>query len=120
MRNQEELNKVTEKVKELMAAPSCYSGLKEVCQKWLDSVGTDAEAEAAKTLVEALDECITPIDGLIAFAESEAGTGYFGEEKAKQLASHGKEIKAKGAKYCDCAACAACEALLEQKSLILV
>ncbi len=61
-----------------------------------------------------------PIDGLIAFADSEAGAQVFGAEKAKAVASHAKEIKAAGAKYCDCLACAAVEAILEKKEAIIV
>ena len=53
-----------------------------------------------------------PIDGLIAFAGSEAGVGVFGAELAKNILAHAKEIKAAGAAYCDCPACAACKACL--------
>lgn len=56
-----------------------------------------------------------PIDGLIAFAGSEAGAQIFGEGTAKNVLAHAEEVKAFGAKYCDCAACAACEAVLEKK-----
>ena len=58
---------------------------------------------------------IMPIDGLIAFAGSEMGAQVFGAEKAKGVLAHAEEIKAAGAKYCDCPACAACEAILEKK-----
>ena len=60
-----------------------------------------------------------PIDSLLAFAESEAGAKVFGAEKAPQVAAHAREIKAAGAKYCDCPACAAVEANLNRKSEIL-
>lgn len=60
-----------------------------------------------------------PIDGLIAFAGSETGAQVFGEETAKNVLAHGQKLKASGAKYCDCAACAACEAILEKKGEIL-
>ena len=50
------------------------------------------------------------------FAESEMGAKVFGgAEAAKGVAEHGKAIKAAGAKYCDCPACAAVEAILEKK-----
>ena len=56
------------------------------------------------------------VDNLIAFAESEMGAKVFGgAEAAKGVAEHGKAIKAAGAKYCDCPACAAVEAILEKK-----
>ena len=57
---------------------------------------------------------IVTVDGLIAFAESEAGAKVFGAN-AGNVAEHAKEIKAAGAKYCDCPACAAVEAILSKK-----
>lgn len=56
-----------------------------------------------------------PIDTLIGFAESEAGAQVFGADKAKDVAAHAREIKAEGAEYCDCPACAAAAAILEKK-----
>ena len=47
------------------------------------------------------------------------GAQVFGADGAKKILAHAEEIKAAGAKYCDCPACAACEALLNKKSEIL-
>lgn len=110
---------VVQKVNELLNAASCCAEAKEAAQNWLDALGTDQEAKQAKNLIAELEEDIMPIDGLIGFAESEAGAQVFGEEKAKQVAAHAKEIKAAGAKYCDCPACAAVEAILKKKEDIL-
>lgn len=112
-------NYVIEKVKELMSAPSCCAEAKAACQSWLDAIGTDREAEEARKLLAELEEDIIPIDGLIAFADSEAGENVFGKEKAGQVAAHAREIKAAGAKYCDCAACAAVAEILDKKEAIL-
>ena len=60
-----------------------------------------------------------PFVGLIAFAGSEAGVGVFGAELAKNILAHAKEIKAAGAEYCDCPACAACKAILDKKEELL-
>ena len=60
-----------------------------------------------------------PIDTLIAFAESDAGAKVFGEEHAKEVAAHAKEIKAAGEKYCDCPACAKVAEILERKNDML-
>lgn len=109
---------VTEKVKELMNAPSCCAEAKEVCQNWLDAAGTEKEAEATEKLIAEVEADIMPIDGLIGFAGSEMGAQVFGAEKAKEVLKHAEEIKAAGAKYCDCPACAACEAILEKKEEI--
>ena len=56
-----------------------------------------------------------PIDDLIAFACSDTGKDIFGEETARNIADHAKEIKADGAEYCDCDACAAALEILEHK-----
>ena len=117
--NQNVKEYVTEKVKELLNAPSCCAEAKEAGRNWLDALGTGKEKEMAEILIAELEEDIMPIEGLIAFAGSEAGAQVFGAEKAKQVLAHAEEIKASGAKYCDCAACAACEAILGKKEALL-
>lgn len=109
---------VIEKVKEMMCAHSCCAEAKAAAQAWLDAIGTEREAEEAKNLIAELEEDLMPIDQLIAFAESEAGAGVFGD-KAGEVADHGKGIKAAGGKYCDCPACAAVEAILARKDELL-
>jgi len=111
--SKETLEFAQEKAKELIAAPSCSAEAKEAAQAWLAAVGTDKQAEETKKFIAEMEEDIIPIDGLIAFAESDAGAKVFGD-KAKGVAEHGKEIKAAGAKYCDCPACAAVEAILSK------
>ena len=106
---------IRELTEDLLAAPSACAEVKETAQNYLDAIGSENEAAAAKTFVAD----IMPIDGLIAFAESDMGAKVFGEEGAKNILIHAKEIKSNGAKYCDCPACAACEALLEKKDEIL-
>ena len=113
--SQTEKEYIIEKAKELMAAPSCCQEAKDAAAAWIAAVGTEKEAEAAKILIAELEEDVTPIDGLIAFAGSEAGANVFGEA-AKGIEAHAIEIKAKGAKYCDCPACAAGAAILEKKA----
>lgn len=39
---------VSEKVKELMSAPSCCAEAKTACENWLKAAGTDQEAEQTK------------------------------------------------------------------------
>ncbi len=108
------------KVKELMEAHSCCAEAKAACQSWLEAVGTSREAEMTGKLISELEEDIMPIDGLIAFAGSEMGAQVFGAEQAKGVLAHAEEIKAAGAKYCDCPACAAVAAILEKKEEMLV
>ena len=116
---QETLNFVKEQTAALIAAPSCSAEAKAAAEKWLAAVGTAEEAEATKTYVAELEADIMPIDGLIGFAGSEAGVGVFGAEMAKNVLAHAEEIKAAGAEYCDCPACAACKAILEKKAELL-
>lgn len=107
------------KTHELMEAFSCSREAKEAAQSWLDAVGTDKEAEETRKYIEELEADIVTVDGLIGFAESDAGATVFGADKAKEVAAHGKEIKAAGAAYCDCPACAAVAAILEKKESML-
>ena len=116
---QETLNFVKEQTAALIAAPSCSAEAKAAAEKWLAAVGTAEEAEATKAYVAELEADIMPIDGLIAFADSDAGVGVFGAELAKNILAHAEEIKAAGAEYCDCPACAACKAILEKKAELL-
>ena len=110
---------IKELTQDLLQAPSACKEVKEAAQNYLDAAGTEKEADAATAYVKELEADIMPIDGLIAFAESDMGAKIFGAEMAKNVAAHGKDIKAAGAKYCDCPACTACEALLNKKSEIL-
>ena len=117
--NKEMLAFVTEKTKELIGAFSCSQETKDAANAWLQAVGTDHEAEETKKYIAELEEDVMPIDQLIGFAESEMGAEVFGEEKTKEVAAHAKKIKAEGAKFCDCPACAAAEAILQKKAEIL-
>ena len=109
---------VMEKARELMDAHTCCAEAREAIQAWLDAIGTDKEAEMAENLIAELEEDLMPVEQLIAFAESEAGAGVFGD-KAGEVAAHGRTIREAGGKYCDCPACAAVEAILEKKGELL-
>ena len=84
---------IRELTEDLLAAPSACAEVKETAQNYLDAIGGENEAAAAKTFVAELEEDIMPIDGLIAFAESDMGAKVFGEEGAKNILIHAKEIK---------------------------
>lgn len=114
--DKEVLSFVVEKTHELMNAASCSKETKASAQTWLDAVGTENEAAATKTYIAELEADIMPVDGLDFLC---MGAQVFGADKAKEVAAHAKEIKAAGATYCDCPACAAAEAILEKKDDIL-
>ena len=50
---------------------------------------------------------------------TEMGVKVFGEEMAKNVLAHAQDIKAKGAKYCDCPACKAVADILAKKEQML-
>ena len=65
------LDFVVANTKDLLAAPSACQEVKAAANAWLAAVGTEAEAaETAKYIAE-LAADIMPIDGLIAFGETE-------------------------------------------------
>ena len=113
-----EFNAIIEDTKKLINAPSCYAELKTKAQTWLDAIGTKEEQDAAKAFITELEGDITKIDNLVAFAHSEQATQIFGDG-AKAFAAHADELKASGAKYCDCAACTPGRAILANKNLII-
>jgi hypothetical protein len=113
------LDFVIEKTHDLMKAPSCSAEAKAAAQAWLDAVGTAQEAAETKKYIAELEGDIMPIDMLIAFAGSPQGAQVFGAEMAKQVEAHAKEIKAAGAKFCDCPACTAAGAILGKKAEII-
>lgn len=117
--NKEVLNYVVEKTQELMNSATCSSETKAAAQAWLDAVETENEAAETKKFIGELEADIMPIDQLIGFAGSEAGVQYFGADTAKGIGDHAREIKAAGAKYCDCPACVAVAAILDKKEELL-
>lgn len=117
--DQKVLDYVVEKTHELMNAPSCSKEAKQAAQNWLDAIGTDNQLAETKKYIAELEADIMPIDGLITFANSEMGVKVFGEEMAKNVLAHAQDIKAKGAKYCDCPACKAAADILAKKEQML-
>ena len=110
---------VIEKVREMMAAPSCSAEAKAAGQTYLDALGTAEEHQAAKDLVVELEEDVSPIDSTIGFFGSPDAAQIFGAEKAAKMLAHAKEVKENGGIYCDCAACSAGAVILENRDSIL-
>ncbi len=117
--DKELMDYVKEKTADLLAAPMCCKELRAAAEAWLAALGTEKEADAAKAYVAELEADVTPVDGLIAFTESDAGKSYFGESQAAAMAAHGRELKDAGRPYCDCPACSAAAAILEKKAQLL-
>lgn len=110
---------VVEQTHRLMEAFSCSGEAKEAAQAWLAALGTDREAEETRKYVQELEEDLVTVDQLIAFAESDEGRPGVWRGSGARGGGHGREVKAAGAKYCDCPACAAAAAILEKKDLLL-
>ncbi|CRZ35051.1 hypothetical protein DFR55_11121 [Herbinix hemicellulosilytica] len=111
-------NVIIEKTNELLNT-HCYEGLRNAAKEWLESLGTDKEKEAGKKYVDMLQESIVDIDAVINLFSSDFGIEKFGREKAEEIANHAKEVKAKGAKWCDCPACTAALEILKYKEDLL-
>ena len=113
------LDYVIKKTHELMNAFSCSKEARTAAEKWLESIDTDAETDETKKYIAELEADIMPIDQLIGFAGSEQGKAYFGADQAAGIVAHAQEIKTAGARYCDCPACQAVEAILAKKEEML-
>ena len=109
------LDYVVEQTHALMAAETCNGETKQAAQAWLDAVGTDREKEETGKYLRELEEAATTIDELIAFAESAAGKGVFGEG-APKVAQQARRAKQAGAKYCFCPACTAAAAIWRRRT----
>ena len=107
-------NEVIEKIKELVAAPMCNAELKAAADIYLAHQNKDTADE----LIKALENCVNSIDETIALAESDMGKNIFGAEQAAKMAALGKDLKAKGEKYCFCPACQAGSKIYENKNLL--
>lgn len=112
-------NSMIEKVKAVIAAPSCCAELRAVAEEWLLAVGTDGEKEASAKLIAELEEDVSTLDDVIPFFESETGAQFFGADVAKAKAEEAKKAKAEGATYCLCPACQAGASILAEKDSLL-
>ena len=110
-------NEMIRTVKEMIAAPSCCPELKAAGEKWLAAVGTAEEKSAGAALLAEVKENVSAIEHTIEFFESETAARIFGAEKAKAMAAHAREVKANGAKWCDCPVCAAGVKIMENAAM---
>ena len=98
---------IVEKVKEVLAAPSCCPELKDAAQKYLAVLDTADEKAAGKILIAELEEDVQSIDDTLAFFCS------------ANMAETARKVKATGAKICFCPACTAGKAILDHKETLL-
>ena len=95
---------LAEETRQLIAVEWARPELKAAAQAWLDTMEDgEANAEAAKAFVKALEDSICTVDELAA---------------VPQFAEHAAQLKAKGALFCDCAACTIAADLLSKKEYL--
>ena len=109
---------VKELVQALLDARTSNPTVKEFAQSWLDAEETPKQEELTKQLVSVAEQNIALIDETIGFAGSELGTQILGAEGAANLLQHAKDIKTKGAEFCDCPGCVACKHVIDLKAEI--
>ncbi len=106
------------KTEALIAVPYTYKPLKDAAQKWLDTMEDGkANGEATKEYVKLLEESIMTVDDIVAFTSSPDAAKVFGDQ-LPQFQAHAKELKASGAKFCDCDACKLVAEILAQKEYL--
>ena len=110
---------IAEKVKDLIEAPSCYAKLKTLAEDWLKAQGTAEEKAMSSKLVAELEEDVQTAEDSLGFFASETGRKIVGADFAAQMETHFKELVDAGVKWCDCPACAAGRAILDNKEVIL-
>ena len=95
---------LADETRQLIAVEWARPELKAAAQAWLDTMndGT-ANAEPAKAYVKALEESICTVEELAAMP---------------QFAEHAADLKAKGALFCDCAACTLAADILSKKEYL--
>ena len=95
---------LAEETRQLIAVEWARPELKAAAQAWLDTMEDgEANAEPARAFVKALEESICTVDELAA---------------VPQFAEHAAQLKAKGALFCDCAACTIAADLLSKKEYL--
>ena len=109
---------IIEKVKDLIAAPSCCAPLKALAEEWLKAEGTANEKEMSKKLIAELEKDVQKAADCLRFFDSEAGRKAMGEEFAAKMAKHFKELVDAGEVWCDCPACTAGRAILENRETV--
>ena len=101
----------------VIEAQSACPEFKQAAKDFIESIGTEKEAEAGKILLAEAEEDICFIDGTIEFFKSEMAKQIFGEEGAREKLASAEEAKANGAVYCNCPGCSAAEAIINNKDL---
>jgi len=109
---------VKELVQALLDARTSNPTVKEFAQSWLDAEGTPKQEELTKQLVSVACQNSALHEETIGFSGSDLAKQMLGAEVAAQLLQHAKDIKAKGAEFCDCPRCTAAKHIIDLKAEI--
>ena len=103
---------------EKLIASNANADLKAAAQKWLDTMDDRAaNDQPAKDYIAALEYGVATIDELCEFVNSDKAKEIFGD-KVGDMQAHAAELKASGAKYCDCEACKLALEILKDKDYL--
>ena len=102
----------------LKNSPTGCKEAKLAAEEFIKALGTENEKTETVKFIKEIEEDIESIDDLIAFLASPLAKQIFGD-KAEGFKAHAYELKASGAKYCDCPACTACANILKYKDELL-
>ena len=99
-------DRLAAKTRELIALDWTTAAIKEAGQKWLDTMEEgEANAEATRAYVAALEDGLCTVDELLASPKAE-------------IQAFGKELQAKGEKLCQCDACKLAAEILQEKEYL--
>ena len=103
--------KITDLVKEMIAVDYCDGDLVKAGQVWLDSKGdSSARKIAATNLITECEQCIVPIDEVIALAKSHPDDDFWKGVLESEL-----KAKDEGMTICGCVACTNAQKVLDNK-----
>ncbi len=99
-------SRLAAKTEQLIAKDWTVPALKEAAQKWLDTMEDgQANAEATKAYVAALEAGLCTVDELLSSGNAE-------------IQAFGKDLAAKGEKLCQCDACKLVKEILDEKDYL--
>ncbi len=111
-------NEKKELVKAVLNASSTCPELREACKIYLNDTDGGNEKAKAEMLIAELEEDVCALDSTLAFFESDAAKGIFGDALDGKLKA-AREAKANGETVCICDGCRAGAAILEKKDEFL-
>ena len=115
----EQIEFVTAKTRELLAADHTCQEARDAADAWLKAAAAGRADEAIGDYLKELEEDIISTDMLLAFAQSDHAKQVFGEEGQKGFVAHVRSLKDAGQEYCDCPSCQAALAIVEKKAELL-